>query len=130
MRQPWTILVSALFFVACNSKSAINQNLTGKWKMERVFEANKDVTDQHNPAGNRWMGIYEDGSFESDGDPYGHNTGKWRYQEKDSTFFIDSDVEDDDSAWKISLDKDNLVMNGMGTPRQKSFRLEFSRINP
>ena len=74
--------------------------------MYKIYEADKDVTSEHNPKNNRWIKFDEDGSFESDGDPYGHNTGQWRLDNEKSILFIDSDVEDDDSEWNISFNDD------------------------
>ena len=77
----------------------LEDKLVGEWKMEKVFEYGNDVTKKHNPKNNRWIRFNRDGTFVSDGDPYGRNTGRWTVENRDSILFIDSDVDDDDSKW-------------------------------
>lgn len=128
MNKFLAFLLFIICLTGCQSKVSLHEKLISKWKIDKVMESSNDVTSQHNPKNNRWISLRDDGSFESDGDPYGHNTGKWVFTEKDSTLFIDSDTEGDDSTWKIRFDGEKLIMTGVGTPRQQSFQLEFSRI--
>lgn len=91
--------------------------------MHKIYEVEKDVTSEHNPKNNRWIEFKEDGSFESDGEPYGHNTGKWNIDTKKSILFINSDSDDDDSEWNISFKDDQTIWTGIGTPRKEGFKL-------
>ena len=109
--------------IACSSPESMNKQLLGTWMIERVYEGENDVTAQHNPSGNRWIKFNRNGSFESGGDPYGHNDGNWELDTTKSILFLDSNTEDDDSEWNVSFQDNKVIWQGIGTPRQESFKI-------
>ncbi len=95
--------------------------------MYKVYEYEKDVTEKHNPKNDRWIEFKPDGSFTSGGEPFGQNTGKWTADNEKSVLYIDSDVDDDDSEWKISFADDQMVWTGIGHPRKENTKLVHKR---
>ncbi|MEQ9405920.1 MAG: hypothetical protein RIM99_20175 [Cyclobacteriaceae bacterium] len=55
----------------------LENSVLGKWTMFQVEKEGMDVTAEHNPKGNRFFIFKSDGTFESGGDPYGRNTGRY-----------------------------------------------------
>ncbi|MEP7266345.1 MAG: glycoside hydrolase family 43 C-terminal domain-containing protein [Saprospiraceae bacterium] len=124
--------VCILFVISCSnckSKDTLNtQLIIGKWAMLKVYEYETDQSLKHNPNQNRWIQFNKDGTFLSDGDPFGKNTGRWKLDNKDSQLLIDSEVDDDDSEWKINFKKDTLIWTGIGHPRKENTRIEYLRF--
>ena len=110
-------------FVSCSTKKSQEKQILGKWKMEKVYEGEQEVTAIHNPKNNRWIKFNRNGSFESGGDPYGYNDGTWELDLEKSILFIDSKTEGDDSEWNVTFEEDKLIWTGIGTPRQESFKI-------
>lgn len=121
-------LTIALLITLTSCTNTLEKQLPGKWRMAQVFESGADVTAQHNPKGNRWIEFHKDGTFVSDGDPFGRNTGHWHIDAAKTMLYIDSDLEDDDSEWKIEIKGDTTYWNGVGTPRKEGFRLVHVRV--
>ena len=99
----------------------------GKWMMEKVYEYDNDVTEKHNPKHNRWFEFNVDGTFVSDGDPFGRNTGKWTMDYENSVLFIYSVMDDDDSEWKVVVDGDQMTWVGIGHPRKQNTRVVYKK---
>jgi hypothetical protein len=119
-----TILFFLLFLVlSCSTSETMDKKLIGKWTMEKVYEYDQDVTAKHNPNKNRYLVFNADGSFISDGDPFGRNTGRWSVDMEKSVLHIDSDVEDDDSEWNVSFNGDETTWTGIGHLRKENTRL-------
>ena len=98
--------------------------LIGRWNMAQVFDGVQDVTNQHNPASNRWVEFKSDGSFVSDGDPHGRNTGHWTYDPETRELFLDSDAgEDDDSYWTVSIQGSEMEWQGARSEFTKRFKV-------
>jgi Domain of unknown function (DUF5004) len=112
---------------SCNTPDVLEKKIIGKWSLDKVFEYNNDVTEKHNPKRNRWIEFNKDSSFVSDGDPFGRNTGRWKVDNKNSILYIDSDVDDDDSEWKVILNDDEMIWTGIGHPRKENTRLIHKR---
>jgi hypothetical protein len=123
MKSLTFIVIFVLIMLSCHAQEALDKKIIGEWSMEKVYESDKDMTDKHNPKHNRWIKFNEDGSFISDGDPFGRNTGKWKIDNQKSILFINSDVDDDDSEWKISFQGNETVWTGIGHPRKESTKL-------
>lgn len=115
-----TIAVLTLLF-GCST----NQNhIVGKWKMHQIIQDGKDVTKEHNPENDRYFIMNEDGSFQSGGQPYGKNAGKYTYDKEAKTLFIDSDEgPEDDSNWRIKIQNDMMSWQGVGTAWAERFRV-------
>jgi hypothetical protein len=96
--------------------------------MEKVYEYGLDVTAKHNPGGNRYFKFNPDGTFISDGDPFGKNTGRWKVNNEKSILFIDSDVEDDDSEWNVTFKDDGTTWTGIGHPRKENTKLVHKKM--
>lgn len=92
--------------------------------MGTILQNGRDVSAQHNPANNRWIELMDDGSFVSDGDPYGRNTGKWTFDDTTRELFLDSDAgEGDDSYWIVSRTGEELVLKGARSEFTKDFSM-------
>ena len=120
--------IAALFLVlaltTCAEKDTLQSQLIGRWEMEKVLDNDQDVTDQHNPEGNRWIAFKSDGTFESGGDPYGSNTGTYSLNYESGNLFLDSDAgEDDDSQWIIEIKGDSMMWQGTGAEWAERFKL-------
>jgi hypothetical protein len=113
---------------SCDRSKSIDEQLIGKWTMEKVYEYDKDETEKHNPKKNRYVIFNADGTFVSDGDPFGRNTGKWTVDNKKSILFIDSDVDDDDSEWNVSFNGDETTWTGIGHPRKENTKLIHKKV--
>lgn len=115
--------------MACNNAShdadsGENAGLNGKWMMYKVIQEGKDVSKEHNPFEERFFVLKNDSTFESDGRPYGRNTGKYVYNQEENSLFIDSDVgPEDDSRWKITLLGDTMKWRGVGTQWAEQFEI-------
>lgn len=113
MLKLFPTLCLVLMIVSCMRKVSDNivtqDHLIGTWDMERVKEYGKDETEKHNPAHDRWIEFKEDGTFVSDGTPFGRNQGRWKLDQSRSILVIDSDVDDDDSEWNVSLVDDVMT---------------------
>ena len=115
---------------AARSPTALTRAvLVGTWRMETITEQGADVNAEHNPAGNRWMRLDADGTFESGGDPYGHNTGRWSYDPATRELFLDSDAgEGDDSYWTLSLDAPGILrLRGTRSDFTERFEMTMRR---
>ena len=78
--------------------------LLGRWDMERIYDGAQDVSILQNPERDRYITLRADGSFESGGQPYGRNTGRWTYDPASDVLALDSDQgADNDSRWRVSL---------------------------
>jgi len=104
------------------------RQLVGRWQMEAVFQDTVEVSDEHNPARNRWIELRADRSFASDGDPYGPNTGVWTYDDAAGTLEIISDLgTDDDSVWRVSIRGRQMVWRGVGSAWAEQFTIVSQR---
>lgn len=124
-----TLLILALLFLIYAEAKKPDKAIVGTWSMFKVYEYDHDVTAKHNPENNRWVDFKPDGIFVSDGDPFGRNTSRWKVDNKNSLLFIDSDVDDDDSEWKVSIKGDEMIWTGIGHPRKENTKLVHKRKN-
>jgi hypothetical protein len=127
IRKSQALILMGLLLLASCSRDKSDRQLIGTWVMHEVYEYGNEVTEIHNPMGNRWIEFKEDGSFVSDGDPFGQNTGQWKADPETSVLYLDSDVEDDDSEWKISIVSDRMTWTGIGHPRKENTKLVHIR---
>lgn len=105
-------------------------DLVGTWAMERITDAGADVSDEHNPAGDRFITLRADGTFESGGQPYGRNTGRWLYDPATRELGLDSDAGPaDDSRWSVRLNGDRMEWRGLGTAFARRFLIVARRID-
>lgn len=118
-----SLFIGLLLLAGCSSPGTLKTGLVGKWKLDKVYEYQADQSEKHNPIRNRWIEFMADGSFVSDGDPFGRNTGYWSVNLSDSTLFLDSQVDDDDSEWKVILEEDQMTWTGIGHPRKENTRI-------
>jgi len=102
--------------------------LVGRWDMERITDDGADVSAEANPAGDRYITLHADGSFESGGQPYGRNTGRWTYDARARRLGLDSDLgPEDDSVWAVTLQDDLMIWNGVGSAYARRFRIVARR---
>ncbi len=121
------ILLLLIFLSSCGQLDHLDQEIVGTWTMEKVYEYEKDVTEKHNPSDDRWIEFKSDGTFESGGQPFGRNTCRWTADNERSILYIDSDVDDDDSEWHVTFDKDQSIWTGIGHPRKENTKLIHRR---
>ncbi|MBX2963077.1 MAG: hypothetical protein KF687_11240 [Cyclobacteriaceae bacterium] len=112
---------------SCWHTERLNSRVIGVWTMEKVYEYGNDETEKHNPNKDRWIEFRSDGSFVSDGEPFGRNTGHWTTDNNKSTLIIDSDIDDDDSEWKVTFEMDQMTWAGIGHPRKENTRVIHKR---
>ena len=117
-----------LLFISCTSSTTLDKRLIGKWAMYKVYEYGQDATEKHNPQNDRWITFNPDGTFESGGTPFGSNTGRWSTDKEQFILYIDSNVDDDDSEWKVTFNGDEMIWTGMGHPRKENTRLVHRRV--
>ena len=128
MNRKLTIfLLTGILATSCNKPEKLDSKIIGIWMMEKVYEYDNDVTEKHNPKNNRWIEFKADGSFISDGDPFGRNTGRWTVDNTKSILYIDSDVDDDDSEWKVTFENDEVIWTGIGHPRKENTKIVHRR---
>lgn len=123
---PFLLLV--LMIPACKSSATLDQQIVATWKMEKVIEYGADVTSKHHPANNRWITFNPDGTFLSDGDPFGPNKGRWSVKPRSNILTLDSDVDDDDSDWNVVVDGDLTTWTGRGHERKENTTLVHRRV--
>ena len=120
------LVVFAIF--GCNSNS--KDGITGKWIMNKVIQNGQDVTEEHNPHNERYLILKPDSSFESDGRPFGKNTGRYSFNEEDNKLFLDSDVgPNDDSYWNVRISNDTMFWQGFGSEWAENFQIVQIRNN-
>ena len=122
-----SIISVFLILVSCNNESSLDEQIVGKWSLDKIYEYENDETLKHNPNGNRYIQFNEDGTYISDGDPHGSNTGRWKVDNEKSVLFIDSEVEDDDSEWNVKFEDGLMIQTGIGHPRQENTKLVLKR---
>ncbi|MBV6640699.1 MAG: hypothetical protein KI791_08275 [Cyclobacteriaceae bacterium] len=120
-------IFSIFILASCADSQSPGKQILGKWNMEKVMEGDKNVSQIHNPEGNRWIKFNRNGSFETGGDPFGYNDGNWKLDDQ-LVLFLDSREENDDSEWRLSIAGDQMTWTGIGTPRQESFKLVHVRV--
>lgn len=116
-------------FQQCTAPTKSNSEIiVGKWAMDSVIQRGNNVTSEHDPNDERWIEFKADGSFQSDGRPYGPNSGHWNI---DSTGVLHllSSQPDDDSDWNIELSEHDMSWRGLGDPGKEAFKIVFSKEN-
>jgi len=102
--------------------------IVGRWAMEQVYDSGRDVTEQHDPSDNRWIEFTDEGSFISDGDPHGRNTGRWMLDKETQELYLDSDAgEGDDSYWIVSIAEDEMRWKGARSEFTERFEIVHAR---
>ena len=111
------------------SSSSVRDALIGRWAMERVLDDGVDVTAEANPARDRYLVLHADGTFESGGQPYGRNDGRWIYRDGTRRLGLDSDLgPDNDSVWEVTLRGDVMEWRGVGSDYARRFRITSRRV--
>ena len=123
INKHWLAILTLLVFFSCKPSRSLENEIVGVWTMEKVYEFEEDVTEKHNPKNNRWIEFREDGTFVSDGDPGGRNTGTWLMDTQNAILYIDSDMEGDDSEWNVSFKGEETTWTGIGHPRKENTKL-------
>lgn len=111
------------------SVAPLAERVVGRWEMERVLERGADVTDIHNPGGDRYVVLHADGTFESGGQPYGRNTGRWTLDPSYNELTLESDLgDDDDTFWIVTLDGEVMEWAGVRSETARRFRILSRRV--
>jgi len=127
MKHPLLLLFISLLTVSCTQPDQLDQQIIGTWAMDKVYEYDVEVTEKHNPKKDRWIEFKTDGSFISDGEPFGRNSGKWTADNEQAVLFLDSVVDDDDSEWKVTFTANQMLWTGIGHPRKEQTKLVHRR---
>lgn len=122
------LLLTLLALITVLNLTQEEPKIEGKWLMHQVIQADKEVSLEHDPYDERFIELKEDGSFVSEGRPYGKNTGSYVLNKDEQTLFLDSDVgEEDDSHWKYSIKSDTLYWQGYGSEWADAFQIIYTR---
>ncbi|WP_420318424.1 hypothetical protein [Ekhidna sp.] len=118
-----------ILIISMQTTYSQNEALIGKWVMVEVIQNSEDVTADHNPENDRFIVFYENNTFESGGTPYGKNTGKYYYDLSKNRLMLDSDAgADDDSAWKLNIEGDNMEWTGIGSEWAERFKILHTKV--
>jgi len=118
-----------LFLIGIASINTQAQDeIIGKWKLEQVIVDGVDVSQEHNPFNERWIEFLKNGSFQSDGRPFGKNSGTWSEEKTENIIHLKSKVEDDNSDWVYELDKDKIRWTGFGDRKKQNTVLMHTKI--
>lgn len=131
--KPAALALALLAVAGCattaSSSAPARTDLIGSWTMDRIYDQGKDVSDEHNPAGDRYIVLRADGQFESGGQPYGRNTGRWTYDPASRELGLDSDAgPEDDSRWVVRLRGNEMEWSGVGSDYARRFRITSHRV--
>ena len=111
------------------AKDVYSPKIIGKWSMEQVKDTDRDVSQLHNPQKDRWIEFHQNGTFVSDGTPYGKNTGRWKIDASLSELYLDSDAgQDDDSYWHIRFYQDVMIWKGRKSDFTTRFTINHKRM--
>lgn len=117
-----------LLILITSCTQTIENKFLDKWDIISVEQNGQDVSDEHNPKSNRYITFSNDGTFESGGEPYGRNTGKFYVNNLSYTLFLDSDAgPNDDSNWIVSFNGNNMSWKGFGSEFADGFLIEYKR---
>jgi hypothetical protein len=118
--------------IACRPTSdSPTDLLVNHWDMDQIIHNGQDATQEHDPEDNRWIELYDDGTYTSDGDPYGRNTGKWTLNEETMELYLDSDAgEGDDSYWIVEVAEDSVRLSGARSEFTKAFVMTWKAAVP
>ena len=141
--RPLALLLLAVGLAACRSSAPpapaaptpalgpVERQIVGRWEMDRVLDRGDDVTGVHNPAGDRYVVLSADGTFESGGEPYGINTGHWYFDPGYNELTLDSDLGPaDDSYWIVTVEGDEMEWAGVRSATARRFRILARRARP
>ncbi len=114
--------------VSLQAQEDLSKSIQAKWMMEKVVQDGNDVSGEHNPQSNRYIVFKKDGSFESGGEPYGRNTGKYFVDESKASLRLDSDAgEEDDSTWSIEIKENKMIWTGVGSEWAERFIIIYTK---
>ena len=103
----------ALNFGTCQSVS--RNDLSGKWEVIKVTESGQDITSIQGTGASRWIRFNTDGTFESDGKPFGDMRGTYSLDEPSGRILLKRDGYDRSvSVWMVAYEGYDLVFNGAG----------------
>ena len=123
--RPLLLLLVLSISASVSTAQTQAESIVGRWNMDKiVMDGDNDVTAEHNPSENRYIVFNKDGTFQSGGDPYGENTGKWTLNAENKELYLDSDAgEDDDSYWIMKINGDEMHWQGARFEFSKRFQI-------
>ena len=122
------LLLYFIISISCGPRNPSHaQKILGKWQMEQIWQSGLDVSKEHNPQNNRWIKFHTNHRFDSDGDPYGKNSGTWNINEENILFLDSDEGAEDDSYWIIEFGEKKMTWKGTSNEFAKNFEIRFSK---
>lgn len=122
------LLLTTLLIASCGQSEKLGKKIIGTWTIEKIYKNGKDVTNKRNPGNERWIEFKPNGAFESDGEPFGPNKGRWTTNDDKSILYLGSEEGDDKTKWKITFDHDSTTTwTGVGHPKKENTKLIHKR---
>ncbi len=122
------IIFLFIALVSLNGQAQTNEDLIGEWAMESAADVGEDVTAQQDPHNERWIAFQSNGSFKSDGRPFGRDAGQWTYDDASHTLALKSNSGDNESKWLVHFDGDKLSWRGLGEGNKATMIVTYMRM--
>lgn len=113
----YLILFFLFIFIIKNSfsQNIYISDLYGKWEVEKIFENYEDISNSMDGQANRWIELFNDGTFNSDGYPFGNLSGSFSFDEDQGELSLESRSNRSGiMTWKVNFEDNNLVLTGVG----------------
>ena len=83
--------------------------------MVRIVEGGEDISNRIGDEAHRRIQFYADGTFESDGKPFGEMRGEYSFDESSGKILLKrDDHERYVSSWIVTFEGYDLVFSGIG----------------
>lgn len=121
-------VLAGILLIMLSGKESFTQQITrydlsGKWKVAKVFEMDKDITPSLDQQANRWIAFIDNERYESDGFPFGKIEGVYLLDESSAMLVLKSNTGRDSIAWKVRYNGEYLIFQG--TDRLAQYRFEL-----
>ena len=106
---------------AQNSKGTVKiiEYIRGEWRLQRVYDGNKVITDSAT-LGNRRISFNSEAKFERTGDEPGTVTrGPFRVNEDHGILYLETIPGRAPEEWNVSFSKGNMLLQQKDVPRYK-----------
>ena len=112
----------------CHAQMIYINDVYGKWNVEKVLENNEDISNSMDVQANRWIELFNDRTFNSDGYPFGKLSGSFSFDEDKGILTLeDQSNRNGRITWKVNFEGNNLVFTGIGKLSIYKFYLTRNR---